>query len=257
MFWLLYRQGNNPCPQFIENRVGLKVSLDTVANGRTSTLPRIEFLFTVCPARILFSIDQWCYCGSFMSNVGERRRTFNYHDSCVLPVSYNRTTSLRETYYVLVSLGSDINGIQTSAIADSLTTMLRSVCAHVQCECECNFSTVVNEELFKIQTKFISRLHVAWNKLWWWGAVHLLLHRKQPFQLLANQILISIHRKNQQDATVQQNVLFQCFLIAQHVSGYTPPIIRSSKIVIAASGFTCVYGCRSLRWLSHRSDQQP
>jgi hypothetical protein len=28
------------------------------------------------------------------------------------------------------------------------------------------------------------------------------------------------------------------FLIAQHVSGDTPPIIRSSKTIIAASGFT-------------------
>jgi hypothetical protein len=45
----------------------------------------------------------------------------------------------------------------------------------------------------------------------------------------------------------------QCFLIAQHVSDDTPPIIRSLKTVIAASGFTNVYGCRSLRWLNHRS----
>ena len=52
------------------------------------------------------------------------------------------------------------------------------------------------------------------------------------------------HRKNQQDATVQQNLLFQCFLIAQHFSGDTPPITRSSKTVIAASGFTYVFGCR-------------
>jgi hypothetical protein len=43
--------------------------------------------------------------------------------------------------------------------------------------------------------------------------------------------------------------LFQCFLIAQHVSSDTLPIIRSSKTVIAASGFT---------WLSHRSgNRQP
>jgi hypothetical protein len=47
------------------------------------------------------------------------------------------------------------------------------------------------------------------------------------------------------------------FLIAQHVSGDTLPIIRSSKTVIAASGFTYVFGCRPLRWLSHRSGQQP
>jgi len=46
-------------------------------------------------------------------------------------------------------------------------------------------------------------------------------------------------------------------LIAQHISGDTLPIIRSSKTVIAASGFTYVFGCWSLQWLSHRSDQQP
>ena len=37
--------------------MGLKASLGAVANSRTFTLPRIGFLFTVCPARILFSID--------------------------------------------------------------------------------------------------------------------------------------------------------------------------------------------------------
>jgi hypothetical protein len=47
------------------------------------------------------------------------------------------------------------------------------------------------------------------------------------------------------------------FLIAQYVSGDTPPIIRSSKTVIAVSGFTYVFGCRPLRWLSHRSGRQP
>ena len=54
-----------------------------------------------------------------------------------------------------------------------------------------------------------------------------------------------------------ENLLFQCFLIAQNVSGDTPPIIRSSKTVIAASCFTYVFGCRPLRWLSHRSGRQP
>jgi len=39
--------------------------------------------------------------------------------------------------------------------------------------------------------------------------------------------------------------------------GDTPPIIRSSKIVIAASGFTYVFGCRPLQWLSHRISWQP
>ena len=47
--------------------------------------------------------------------------------------------------------------------------------------------------------------------------------------------------------------------MAQHFSGDTPPIIRSSKTVIAASGFTYVFGCRlPLQWLSHRSgNRQP
>jgi len=46
-------------------------------------------------------------------------------------------------------------------------------------------------------------------------------------------------------------------LTAQHVSGDTPPIIRSSKTVIAASGFTYVFGCQPLRWLSLGSRRQP
>jgi hypothetical protein len=47
-------------------------------------------------------------------------------------------------------------------------------------------------------------------------------------------------------------------LIAQRVSGDTPPIIWSSKTVIAASGFTYVFGCRLLQWLSHRGgNRQP
>jgi hypothetical protein len=37
-------------------------------------------------------------------------------------------------------------------------------------------------------------------------------------------------------------------LIAQHVSGDTPLITRSSKTVIAASGFTYVCGWRQLSW---------
>jgi len=67
---------------------------------------------------------------------------------------------------------------------------------------------------------------------------------------------VNSHRKNQQDATVYQNLLFQCFLIAQHVSGDKPPIIRSSKTVIAASGFTYVFGCRPLRWLGPKHVEQ-
>jgi hypothetical protein len=48
-------------------------------------------------------------------------------------------------------------------------------------------------------------------------------------------------------ATVAQPSQRKCFKIAQRVSGDTPSIIRSSKTLIAASGFTNVYGCRSLR----------
>jgi len=39
-------------------------------------------------------------------------------------------------------------------------------------------------------------------------------------------------------------------LIAQHVSTDKPLIIRSSKKVIAASGFTYVCGCCRLSWQS-------
>jgi hypothetical protein len=42
------------------------------------------------------------------------------------------------------------------------------------------------------------------------------------------------------------------FLIAQHVSGDTPPIIRSSKTVIAAFGFTYVFGCWPQRPATNR-----
>jgi len=46
--------------------------------------------------------------------------------------------------------------------------------------------------------------------------------------------------------------------MVQHVSDDTPPIIRSSKTVIAASGFTYVFSCRlPLRWLTHPSGRQP
>jgi hypothetical protein len=64
------------------------------------------------------------------------------------------------------------------------------------------------------------------------------------WHVISNTTYFKSYRKNQQDGTVQQNLLFQCFLIAQHVSGDTTPIIRSSKTVIAASGFTYVFGCR-------------
>jgi len=54
------------------------------------------------------------------------------------------------------------------------------------------------------------------------------------------------YRNNQQDATVYYNLLFQSVLNAQHVSSDTPLIIRSSRTVIAASGFTYICGCRQL-----------
>jgi len=44
---------------------------------------------------------------------------------------------------------------------------------------------------------------------------------------------------------ILKKLLFQCFLIARHVSSDTLLIIRSSKTVIAASGFTYVCGCRA------------
>jgi hypothetical protein len=45
--------------------------------------------------------------------------------------------------------------------------------------------------------------------------------------------------------------------MAQHVSNDTPLIIKSSKTVIAASGFTHGCGCRQLSWLRHDSCRQP
>jgi len=55
-----------------------------------------------------------------------------------------------------------------------------------------------------------------------------------------NFVGLNPYKNNQQDATVYQNLLFQCLLIAQHLSSDTPPIIKSSKTVITASGFTYV-----------------
>jgi len=54
-----------------------------------------------------------------------------------------------------------------------------------------------------------------------------------------------------------KKLLFRYFLISQHVSGDTQPIIRSSKTVIVASGFTYVFGCWPLRLLIHLSGRQP
>jgi hypothetical protein len=46
-------------------------------------------------------------------------------------------------------------------------------------------------------------------------------------------------------------------IIAQHVPGDTPLIVRSSETVIATSGFTYVCGYWQLSWLSHGSCRQP
>ena len=54
---------------------------------------------------------------------------------------------------------------------------------------------------------------------------------------------------------ISRTAVYANGLIAQHVSGDMPPVIRSSKTVIAASGFTYVFGCRLSRW--HRSGRQP
>jgi hypothetical protein len=67
---------------------------------------------------------------------------------------------------------------------------------------------------------------------------------------------INVIEKTKKIQPCNSYLLFQCFLIAQHVSGDTPPVIRSSKTVFAASGFTYVYGCRLRRWLSHRSNRE-
>jgi hypothetical protein len=56
---------------------------------------------------------------------------------------------------------------------------------------------------------------------------------------------------------VSRTAVYANGLIAQRVSGDTPPIIGSSKTVTAASGFTYVFGCQPLRWLSYRSGLQP
>jgi hypothetical protein len=65
------------------------------------------------------------------------------------------------------------------------------------------------------------------------------------------------YRNNQQDATVYQNLLFQCLLNAQLVSSETPLIIGSSTTVIAASGFIYVCGYQPLSRLSLDSSRQP
>ena len=68
----------------------------------------------------------------------------------------------------------------------------------------------------------------------------------QPLGLHTFVVVGRCQAVNQQDATMCYNLLLQHLLIAQHVSSDTLLIIRSSKTVIAVSGFTYVCGCRSL-----------
>jgi len=56
------------------------------------------------------------------------------------------------------------------------------------------------------------------------------------------------HSKIHQEKSNKMKKMCQNFIIpylyeAQHVSGDTPPIIRSLKTALAASGFSCVEGC--------------
>jgi len=51
--------------------------------------------------------------------------------------------------------------------------------------------------------------------------------------------------------------LIQCFLIAQHVLGDTPSIIRSSKAVIAASGFYIRFCLPVAAAMTEPSQRQP
>jgi len=46
-------------------------------------------------------------------------------------------------------------------------------------------------------------------------------------------------------------------LIVQHVSSNTPLIIRSSKTVIGATGFTCSCGCRPLSSMTAAGNHRP
>jgi hypothetical protein len=72
------------------------------------------------------------------------------------------------------------------------------------------------------------------------------LHSHHPQTIVKYFILIYI----QQDATLHS--LFH-LETALHVSGVVPPpIIRSTNNCV-----TAVFGCRPLRWLSHRSGRQP
>ena len=64
---------------------------------------------------------------------------------------------------------------------------------------------------------------------------------------LLNQIkLIESYRNDQQDAIVQDNLLFHCSLTAEHVSSDIIAYHQELLIVITASGFTHVCHCRPL-----------
>ena len=72
-------------------------------------------------------------------------------------------------------------------------------------------------------------------------------------------IVIYISKKEPTRCDLVVEFIVPMFINCSTCFGRHTPIIRSSKTVIAASGFTHVFGCRlPLRWLSHRSgNRQP
>jgi hypothetical protein len=51
-----------------------------------------------------------------------------------------------------------------------------------------------------------------------------------PLDFVDPSIIVQFIKKIQQDATMYQNFIIPCLYEAQHVSGDTPPIIRSLKL---------------------------
>jgi hypothetical protein len=66
-------------------------------------------------------------------------------------------------------------------------------------------------------------------------------------------IVVGLSKNNQQDATLQQNLVFHLLLKAQHVSSSIPLIIRSSNC-ICGLWFTYACGVRPWSSLSGNSD---
>jgi hypothetical protein len=68
----------------------------------------------------------------------------------------------------------------------------------------------------------------------------------------------AIHKeKPQQDATVYQNVIILYLYEAQHVSGDTPPIIRSLKLHWRPLVISYVEGCWTCSWWTLSGTQAP